>query len=113
MRGWGESRKDRARRRLRDRRRIMSRLMRRARHIYPYPEAWTNMYTWADVLHERRVYARLYYRNRKRCNGSCCHNPRAISKGMTPQEYRAELDAREQCGEAGLSYTGNRFRPHW
>ena len=113
MAGLGESREKRAVRRLRDRSRIIMRLRRRAALFYDCPEMGTSLGTWSDVLRERERYARLHYRNRKRCSGSCCRSARRTARAMGYQEYRAELDARQQCEEVGVRYKGSRFRMRW
>jgi hypothetical protein len=115
MSRWGEPFKDVLRRRLLDRIRWRRKLMRRAGLMYPHPypgdRCRRSMSTWDDVWERRREYVSRYYANRKICEGDCCRNYRRTAKAMTPQELRAELDARTQNEEVGLRVKPSRFRP--
>jgi len=108
-----EALKERARRRIRDRKRMMAMLWRRGKVQHDVPGSWWRLETWDDVFRARDRYARRYYRNRKRCGGLCCKSMRKTAKFMGVQEYRAELDAREQYRELGIAWKPSRFRPLW
>ena len=100
-------------RRIRHKRRILRFLMRRATRWHPGPEAGiSNLETWSDVWDTRREYVQKHYRNRKLCRCFQCINARHGYGCMTPQEWRADLDAREQFDEAGLRLKRVRFREH-
>ena len=117
MSRWGELHKEGPRRRLLDRSRWRHRLMRRASRIYPNPDPFDrcrhSTRTWEDVWKSRYAYVKRYYRNRKACNGDCCRNFRRSAKAMTPQEFRAELEARDQFSELELRFKSSRFRPRF
>jgi len=113
MQYWGEPNKRRGRRRQRDRRRWINRLKRRARTHYPGPQPCTmNLHTWAEVRRTRAWYARTYYRTRKRCSDFCCGNPRKFYNTPTPQERRAEDEARVQFQECGVYWKAGRLSKH-
>ena len=105
--------KARARRRLRDRKRVMAMLRRRAKSWYEGPGDFWRLRTWDDVFEERERYAQLRYRCRRQCRGDCCGNPRRTDNVMSMQERRSEHDAREQCDELGIPWKRSRFKMDW
>lgn len=106
-----EAAKARARRRLRDRKRVMAMLRRRAKSWYEGPAEIWRLRTWDEIFEEREMYARLRYscRRRSRSYG----NPRRSDKVMTAQERRSEYDAREQFDEVGIPCKRSRFKVDW
>ena len=113
MEKWEESSYRRHVRRIRHKRRIMRFLMRRAIRWYPGPDPCSrDLQTWSDVEKGRREYVRQHYGSRKLCRCFQCMNARRGYGCMTPQEWRAYLDAREQSEEAGVRVRPARFRDH-
>jgi len=113
MEKWEEPSYRRHVRRIRHKRRILRFLMRRAVRWHPSPEVGvSNLRTWSDVEDTRREYVREHYRNRKLCSCFQCINARHAYGCMTPQEWRAYFDAREQGEEAGVRVGSARFRDH-
>ena len=103
-------------RRLRDRKRMLRRLVRRNARFRDVYVTEPQLYVKGLVLSGEEDdwrYAHRFYSARKQCRGECCADPRRWYKWMSFKERQAEVDAREQFDELGLKFQPCRFRWGW